>query len=713
MVELHPENYYCYTELVEKRYQTIHTNEINNDNIDLHWRAIVNILNDTIDDEISSNMVVHIVFPDDEIDLYIFQYLFNLMFWTLICASDTRIMSYHLFFEEVINQRTITDYINKFFVKKNIKIMELIKLNQNIDRCIGKFRDLENFQMYLCNTLSFKDFTDLMKESPEFADTIHTDISNIPMEDIKEYGMENTRKQIKYITKRDRDNSLKYSFISGEGTNIRQFKEVFTNIGSMPNGQGSVFKHPIPNSFINGGLKDIEDFVIDSSIGRIAQILQKQNVGQSGAFSRKLGLNNQGSRLHDDPTFVCDSKNFEVVTIKNKDYLKIYNMRYYRFTENGMEYLLDMDKDDELIGKTLLFRSPMTCASYARGHGICYRCYGDLAYVNKNINIGQLAAELLSAIYIQILLSAKHQLESAIIKMNWPEEFYYLFNVEFDIISLKGEDEMDYKKYKLIIDAADINEEENDNDGDDEGENEFLNSDMEESYFINKFYVKKPDGSVIEISTENNDPIYLHNNLVNAINLNMDEYEDDEEFEQIEVDMEKMDGPLFIVNVRNNELSATMKRVKNLIDNKNTIKLYDRNSILAEFIDANLQSNIKLNAVHFEVLLSNQLRDKDDILESPDWSIKNPKYQLITLDNSLSNNPSITIRLQSTKFKRALNHPANSKLYRHSDMDLYTMVHPQEFMSGDYKSGLTEEEQDKPIIDPLVWVGPEHRKGDK
>ena len=95
MVELHPENYYCYTELVEKRYQTIHTNEINNDNIDLHWRAIVNILNDTIDDEISSNMVVHIVFPDDESDLNIFQYLFNLMIWTLICARDTRINTYH------------------------------------------------------------------------------------------------------------------------------------------------------------------------------------------------------------------------------------------------------------------------------------------------------------------------------------------------------------------------------------------------------------------------------------------------------------------------------------------------------------------------------------------------------------------------------------------------------------------------------------------
>lgn len=706
-MELYFENYYCYAELAEKGYQVIHTDDINDSNIDLHFKAIVNILSDTIDDEASRNMMVHVVFPDDEIDLYIFQYMFTLMFWTLICAGGERIMSYHLFFEEVINQRTISEYINKFFVKKNMKVMELIKLNQNIDRCIGKFRDLENFQMYLCNTLNFKDTTDFMKEFPEFADAIHTDISNIPMEDIKEYGMDNTRKQIRYITKHDRDHSLKYSFISGEGTNTKQFKEVFTNIGSMPNGQGSVFKHPIPTSFINGGLQSEEDFVIDSSIGRIAQILQKQNVGQSGAFSRKLGLNNQDSRLHDDPTFVCDSQNFEIVTIKNKDFLKAYNMRYYRFTENGMEYLLDMDKDQHLIGQTLLFRSPMTCASAARGHGICYRCYGDLAYINRNINIGQLAAELLSAIYTQMLLSAKHQLESAIIKMNWPEEFYQLFNVEFDLISLKGEDEMDYKKYKLIIDAADINEDEVD---DEENEDELSNNSMEESYFVNRFFIKRPDGTMSEISTENNDPIYLHNNLVSLINLDMDGYENDEEFERFELDMEKIDGPMFIVSVRNNELSATMKRVKNLIDNKGTIKLYDRHTILSEFIEANLQGNIRLNAVHFEVMLMNQLRDKDDILESPDWSIKNPKYQLITLDNSLSNNPSITVRLQSTKFKRALNHPANTKLYRHSNMDLYSMVHPQEFMSGNYESGLTEEEQDKPIIDPLVWVAPEHRK---
>ena len=58
--------------------------------------------------------------------------------------------------------------------------------------------------------------------------------------------------------------------------------EVSVNIGTKPNGQGGVFPHGIQGSFINGGLKNVEEIIVESSIGRIAQILQKQNVGQSG-----------------------------------------------------------------------------------------------------------------------------------------------------------------------------------------------------------------------------------------------------------------------------------------------------------------------------------------------------------------------------------------------------------------------------------------------
>ena len=54
-----------------------------------------------------------------------------------------------------------------------------------------------------------------------------------------------------------------------------------------------------------------EELVIESSVGRVAQILQKTNVGESGAFARQLELNNQDTTLHVDPNYVCDTVHFE------------------------------------------------------------------------------------------------------------------------------------------------------------------------------------------------------------------------------------------------------------------------------------------------------------------------------------------------------------------------------------------------------------------
>ena len=42
--------------------------------------------------------------------------------------------------------------------------------------------------------------------------------------------------------------------------------------------------------------------------------------------------------------------------------------------------------ENELVGKTIFLRSPITCASASRGDGVCYRCYGDIAYTNADIN---------------------------------------------------------------------------------------------------------------------------------------------------------------------------------------------------------------------------------------------------------------------------------------------------------------------------------------
>lgn len=680
------ENYKDYTDLVTTGRQIIYTKDLNNQNIDYHFQEIINILSDGIETPEVQNMKIHVVFPDGEVDLYIMQYMYNLMFWTLIVCSNTPILAHHIFFERIIDKRNIKEYIDKNFIRKNIGKMDILHLNQNIDRCIGKFRDLKNFQMYLANTVNFEDTIDFMKKYPEFNDTMHLDISNVPIEDVKEYGMKATRKQVEYIKKDDEDHCLKYPFMSGEGVNIKQYKEVSVNIGPKPNGQGSVFSHPIGTSFINGGLLSIEDITIDSSIGRQAQILAKQNVGQSGAFARRLGLNNQDSKLYPDETYICDTKNFETVTIKSQDILNIYDLRYYRYTENGLEYLLDADHDTDLIGKTLLFRSPMTCASAARGEGICYRCYGELAHENSNINVGQIAAEQLTAIYTQTLLSAKHLLEAAIVKMAWVKEFYNFFDVDFDQISLSKD--TDFKDYKLVIGSDDIVENEYDEDDDEH---------IEEANYVYSFDIVDPNDNIITIRTNDSDPIYITEDFADLIA----KCGDDEETYEFKLD--KLKGiNLFTVDIQNDELSKVMKQVKNLLDNKSSIKIHNRNSILEAFIDANLKGKIKINAIHFEVLLMNQMRAGNTLLELPDWTLKDADYSIITLEDALINNLSITVRLQSSKLKRTLIHPSNRLLHKASNMDLFTMEKPQKFMDPRYID-FSHAEPEKKIIKPVSF----------
>ena len=648
-----------YKELVETGFQIIKAEDLDKNNIDEHFNAIIAILQDGIETEFVQNMFIKVIFTDGiDLDLSIFDYVFNLMFWHLIVDVDKKVESIHLFFYEDISKRNIKEYMDNIYVREMRTKIPFMKLNNVADAAVSNFRAFSQFQMYLANTVNLEDTIDLMNKNEDFNYTIHLDVANIPLADVKSIGMDATYKQIEYI--KNSKHCLRDSFRTGEAISPKQYKEVNTNIGTKPDGQGGVFPTVINHSFINGGLKTPEEICIESSVGRVAQILQKGNVGESGAFARRLGLNNQDTKIHYDPNYRCDTKNFEVVTIKNGTMLDMYDMRYYRVHPKGIDIRLDAVKDKHLIGKTLYFRSPMTCASAARGHGICYKCYGDLAYINRDINSGQIAAELLSSIYTQILLSAKHLLESKVIAMQWSEGFEDWFEINFNTIALYQDKE--YRGIKLIIPTEIQNDDEFD--------------DVIYSDYITSFKIKFPDNNELNIYTSQADPIYIHPDLMQIISSCQ------ETEEGIVVDASRLtELPImFMVNFRNNELSRTMQQIKNIIDNKGSIKNYDRNTVLEAFIDTNIEGGIKLNAVHFEVLLMNQIRNADDILLMPDWSKEEEQCQLITLGDALSNNLSISIRLQNSKVDRTLINPANRRITRASNMDVYFMEKPQEYI---------------------------------
>lgn len=692
------EQYGPFEELVKFGQQTIYTKDIDKGNINNYFSSIINIFKDGIDNIEVQNMMVHIVFQDNEdLDLSIFDFVYNLMFWQFNTTVGEPINSYHLIFWEDITKSNIKEYIDKVFVNRYRKKLPFIVMNQTIDAVIGKFRELRKFQLWLANTLNLKDTIDLMNQYPEFNKTVHFDPTGIPLEDVKDEGMKATNIQIEYI--KNSNHCLRDSFRTGEANSPKQYKEVGVNIGSKPDGQGSVFPHPIKHSFMNGGLETPEEIFIESSVGRVAQILQKTNVGSSGAFARRLELNNQDTFLNPDPNYVCDTRNFEEIVIENKTMLRMIDMRYYRDNPKGIDKLCDCDKCSDLVGKKIYLRSPMTCASAARGMGVCYKCYGDLAYANQEINIGQIAAEALSSIYTQILLSAKHLLESLVIKMTWVDKFYELFQVTFNTIGLK-ETGVNYKGYKLIIDEEIRSNEEMD--------------DVTYDYYINNFCVKDPQGNIYRIHTTELDDIYLTPDFMDFLNDSKRASNDDDVYEMDMLDLFDLPA-LFIVEVRNNELSRTMNQINKLIDNKTVISKYDRNSILREFIMTNISGGIKLNSVHFEILLMNQIRAADDELEMPNWTIPNAPYQILTLSKSLSENRSISVRLQSEKIASVLKNPQNRFLHQPAISDLFYMEQPQEYLEDD-EDIISDEYKPKSDIEtnieqPITFDNPKVRVG--
>lgn len=679
--------YFMYKDLVETGHQTIYTKDINSSNINDYFYGLINILKDGIETKYVQSMMIKFIFCDKiDVELSVFDSIFNIMMWQMPISVNEKIYSYNLFFPENITKKELKSFIDNTFVDKYRKIIPFINLNQTIDDVIGKFRDIRQFQPYLMNALCLEDTIELMNKYSEFNDTVHFDIDGIQLEDIKDKGMEQAYKQIDYI--KNSDHCLRDSFRTGEGINAKQFREVSVNIGTKPNGVGGVFNTPIKQSFMNGGLQTPEELCIESSGARIAQTLSKTNVGVSGEFARKLELNNQDTFLNPDPTYICDTHNFEEIVIDSETKLKMFDLRYYRTNPDGIDKLLEAKRDKHLIGQKLYFRSPMTCASAARGHGICFKCYGDLAFANREVNIGQIAAEGLSSLYTQILLSAKHLLESLIKKMQWSKEFYDIFKIEFNTISLR-EDKV-FRDWKLVIDE-DIKAED----------------DLDEvlyNYYITSFIIKTNTGEEFKIYTSEADNLYfvpeVYQYITNTKNKGVDIVDDN-----IEIDMVSlMDFDiLFVVEIKNNELSRTMDKCKKLIDNKSVISGYDRNSLLSSFIETNISGGITLNSVHFEVILMNQMRSIDDDLELPDWTTRDIPYRILPLSKALSNNRSITVRLEASNIAKALLDPNNSNIYKPSISDLYFMEQPQEFLhdeivSDDYKLKTTKEEKS---IEPL------------
>ena len=664
--------------------------------IDTHFNQVLNIFKDGIETDQVKNSVLNVHFMDDEnVRLSIFDYWFNLIFWGLPVAVGEPITSKYLWFEKDITQGSISDWINNKFLKDYREKYSNIKINNMIDDIMYKFQYIDTFALYLYNTANNEDTIELMKIDPELYDAIHSDLSSVPMENVKDVGMQLTKSGIASIMKSDK-HWLRPYIRAKQGVNIKQFREFMFNIGTVPDGNGGIYPYIINGNYANRGITDISAYEVDADKARTAQVLSHQNVGTSGAFARILGLNNMDDRLHSDPHYACNSKHFVEVTIKDAKTLLMYKGRYYRFQKNGVEYCISQNplKDNvDLVGKTLLFRSPITCASRARGEGICYKCYGNLAYTNYDINIGRIASELLSAMLTQRLLSAKHLLETNVKKLLWNDAFHLFFDIDYNTIRLK--EDMNFKKFKIVLDP--IEDEEYDED---------MDPSMSFDKYITSCIVIDSKGEEYEVGTSEGDSMYLSPELNSIISKKSPDGDG-----LYILDLETLkDKVLFYIEVVNNELGRTLERIQNTLNKNSEVRrLVTKDAVTQDIVDTVIEGGLSIDAIHLEVILSHQCKSKESNLIEPSWELENVDYRMISLNEALKDNKSITVSLMYKDINKLLFYPLSFLKSSPSVLDLFFMTKPQNYMSIEPEiSNIIEDKEEAGPIKPFTILKDEY-----
>lgn len=678
---------------------TIHTKDITAQTWNDYRNDLLNLFRDCIEQKNFQMTKITFVFDDKfTIPLTVEDALINICMWGFIINCGNEIKPGHIFYEEKgITKDSIKKYIDEFCIIPCRYKIPSPQLNNIIYTSLRSLSFVDEFGMFFNNSINIEDFIDMANACPEFDQILHKDYSVYPAEQINNIAQQDTNRLIELIldSKRimGREHCLTDALRAKAGVKPKQLREMVACIGVKPNGEGGVFAHSVDNSYMNGGLNRIEWMIAESSIGRQAQILSKKNTADSGAFARLMGINNIDSRLYTrpgtaevDPTYDCHTKNYIKFTVDSMTKLRMIADRYYRFHPNGMEYNVGcgyvINEFHPLLGQTILLRSPITCASAAKGLGICRKCYGELFNTNSMINIGKIAAEEFTERLTQSMLSAKHLLEAKISSPEWNIDIDDILSVEEGTILINPEFINNGKKWSLLISYDDINTETTFSMNDEsEDSDDSMNDELE---YINKIRLVSDDGDSIEIYTKDYHNLYFTAEFTQFVK-NHGYDSDDEEINIPLTNLVQEEIAMFDIGISNDDMSNKLKNIITTVNLKDITESFTKDEFLENLLNKMIICGISdIMSVHAEVLIMNQIRDKEDVLALPDWDIpNNENYQVLTLRRALTCNPSITVTCQFDNIAKTLYTPLSFKKRKASRLDLFYHVQPQVFIKNE------------------------------
>jgi len=361
-------------------------------------------------------------------------------------------------------------------------------------------------------------------------------------------------------------------------------------------------------------------------------------------------------KLRDDEKS-CRSVHPIEFEIKTEEHFKRLIGRMYRLP-NQRNYSVLTENDRFVIGKKILVKSPITCASHK---GICKDCYGPILFHTNcgGVGIGSYAGAVITNPLSQSVLSSKHLLTTNSETIEFDENFYKFFNLNANEISINIEGDYDIEDYSLLI----INDNIVTLSALDEGD---LNE------FLTLFSVKNnKTGEIFEITEKTGKEMYISPELKELIKKNKKQKEN---FTEIKFNDIPDDGKLFLLQIENAELTRPLYQIMGLLDTKEKraeLGITNIHELAQVFLDLLIESKINVQSVHAEVMLAPLIRSIDDVLERPDFKRYDAiaDTQMLTISSALEKHESVLIGLSSQFLGRQLTSPLTFKKSGKSFLD--------------------------------------------
>lgn len=320
--------------------------------------------------------------------------------------------------------------------------------------------------------------------------------------------------------------------------------------------------------------------------------------------------------------------------------LNKYNGRYY-VDKKGRTKLLNSKSPEcqSLIGTTVHFRSPITCAC---GDQVCHKCFGTTSLLNLDIADGSAGfeSEEVTKVVNQLILSSKHLLTTDSEKIVFNDDFYKFFNLcasEIDPI-INNESVENIDDYAVWINPTDICK-----------ADELDDDSSSNTYIDGRFYVKNMvTQETYEIHTLEEKDLFLTEECLELIKKGKG-------YARFK-DMDD-NTKLFELDILNNELTKPLYELMSVLNNSKTTKSsMSYHEMAQRFTELILSAGIDALALAGELIINRLIRnDPDEDFSRPDFSNDYlGKYQIVTLRTALTSNKSSLVGLAAQYLKKQL-----------------------------------------------------------